>query len=61
MNIRVDYRKQFITRFALVAYVDILNAYGHENFNTERFLERTGVVKFNGFSMMPSFGVKLEL
>ena len=61
MNIRVDYRKQLKSRFALVAYLDILNAYGHENFNSESFLERTGEVKFEGFTMMPSFGVKLEL
>ncbi|MCK5076627.1 MAG: TonB-dependent receptor [Calditrichia bacterium] len=61
MNIRVDYRKQLKSRIALVAYLDILNAYGHENFNSERFLERTGEVKFEGFTMMPSFGVKLEL
>ena len=60
LNIRVDYRKQF-RPFAVIAYLDILNVYGHLNVTEERFQERDGGIDEQGFEMMPTFGIKLEL
>ena len=60
LNIRVDYRKQF-QHFAIITFIDIINVYGHLNATEERFQERDGSVEKQGFEMIPSFGLKLEL
>lgn len=59
-NIRIDYRKQ-LGRFGLVTFLDILNVYNHLNVTEERFLERNGEIDSQGFKMIPTFGMKLEL
>ena len=59
-NIRVDYRKQ-LGRFALVTFLDILNVYNHLNVTEERFIERNGEIEAQGFKIIPTFGLKLEM
>jgi outer membrane receptor protein involved in Fe transport len=60
LNFRVDYRKQ-LGRFAVIAFVDILNLYGNLNVTEERFYETDGTVEEIGFEMLPTFGVKVEM
>ncbi len=59
-NVRADYRKQ-IGRFAIVAFVDILNMYGHLNVNEEFFQYQDGKIDKRGFKIAPTMGVKLEM
>ena len=60
LNLRVDYRRQ-LGKYALVGFLDILNAYGRLNPNYNLFLPRTGTVKHKGIEMVPSIGLRLEL
>ncbi len=60
LNLRVDYRKQFFTRLALISYLDIMNVYGRKNPYDEVFLERSGKVEYAGLETMPVIGLKLE-
>lgn len=60
LNIRVDYRKQ-LGRIALVGFVDIVNFYDHLNVTEERFLDLTGEIDDQGFWILPTLGMKLEL
>lgn len=60
LNIRVDYRKQ-LGRFAIISFIDILNVYSHLNVTDERFLEKSGENDPQGFEMLPTFGIRLEL
>jgi len=59
LNFRVDYRKQF-NRFAIVSFLDVVNAYNYLNVNEDRFLELTGEEDSRGFQVLPTGGVKLE-
>jgi hypothetical protein len=59
-NIRIDYRKQ-LGRFALVTFLDILNMYNRLNVTEERFIERNGEIESQGFRIIPTMGVKLEM
>lgn len=61
LNIRVDYRKQFAARFAVVAFLDIINLYGNKNENISKFIEKTGKTDLIGMEMLPTFGFKIEM
>ena len=58
-NIRIDQRTQ-LGRFALVGFLDVVNAYDHLNVNEQRFLPLTGTVDERGFGILPTLGLKLE-
>ena len=60
LNLRVDYRKQLFNRFAIVTFIDIMNVYGYQNQNETEFQPETGKVTNQGFSIMPTFGLKFE-
>lgn len=60
LNLRVDYRKQIFNRFAVIAFIDVLNVYGYENQNETKFLPATGKVTNQGYSVLPTFGFKFE-
>ena len=60
LNIRFDYRRQFSSYFALIAYLDIINVYDHLNENYAEFNEYTGELKYLGLKMIPTFGFRLE-
>ncbi len=60
LNVRVDRRIQ-LGSFALVAFLDVLNAYGRLNVNEARFLETDGTIDKRGFKIIPTFGLKLEI
>lgn len=59
LNIRVDYRRR-LGPVNLVAFVDVINAYGRENVDSRRFDERRGVDVENGFEVFPNVGLKFE-
>jgi len=59
LNVRVDYRKQ-LGRIATIFYIDILNAYDNLNITEMKFTPRDGGIEENGFSMLPTLGLKLE-
>ena len=61
LNLRVDYRKQFAARFAVVAFIDIINLYSNKNENVSKFIEKTGKVDLIGMEMLPTFGFKIEM
>ena len=61
LNLRIDYRKQFAKRFAVIAYLDVLNVYGRKNAIEESFIESTGKVETIGLTTMPLLGVKIEI
>lgn len=60
LNIRADRRIQ-LGSLALVAFLDILNVYGRLNVNEARFLEVNGTIDNRGFTIIPTFGLKLEI
>lgn len=61
LNMRVDYRHQFAANLAVIAYLDLLNAYDQNNQLADLFIETTGKNDFESLSFMPTFGVKIEI
>ena len=61
LNFRVDYRKQFSSKLALIAYIDLMNVYGRENPYDEKFLEKSGKTEIQGLESVPVIGLKLEI
>jgi len=61
LNLRIDYRKQFAERFAVVAFIDIINLYSNKNENVSNFIEKTGKIDLIGMEMLPTFGFKIEI
>ncbi|HET6512081.1 MAG TPA: TonB-dependent receptor [Candidatus Kapabacteria bacterium] len=60
LNVRVDRRIQWGS-LAIVAFLDVLNVYGRLNVNEARFLETDGTIDPRGFTIIPTFGLKLEI
>ncbi len=60
LNFRIDYRKQFSSRLALISYLDIMNVYGRKNPYDENFVEKSGEVEPLGLETLPILGLKLE-
>jgi len=60
LNLRVDYRHQFTTNFALIAFIDVLNVLNNENAFQETLNSLTGKMELEGSMMYPTFGLKVE-
>jgi hypothetical protein len=60
LNLRIDYRKQYAS-CALITYVDILNLYNRLNIYEYEFDERLGTFRAHGTSLIPIFGIRVEL
>jgi len=59
LNLRVDYRRR-IGSANLIAFVDIINAYGRDNIDRLRFNERRGTTIDSGLGVFPQIGLRLE-
>jgi hypothetical protein len=60
LNVRADYRKQ-IGPAGIILYLDILNMYDHLNVTEKLFMKRNGKHDDQGYGMMPTFGLRVEL
>ena len=58
LNIRADYQRQ-ARAVGIDAFLDVLNALDRLNVNNARFVERTGLLAFDGVRIVPTFGLKL--
>jgi hypothetical protein len=59
LNLRLDYRRR-LGRLSLIAFLDVINVYGHKNVDSIQFQERTGENIEQGLEGFPQFGLKLE-
>lgn len=59
LNLRVDYRRR-LGPLSLIAFVDVINAYGRDNISSREWDERRGVETGDGFGVFPNLGVKFE-
>jgi len=59
LNVRVDYRRR-IGGTSLIAFLDVINAYGRRNIDSLEFDERRGINVFGDFSVFPQIGLKAE-
>ncbi|MCX6152276.1 MAG: TonB-dependent receptor [Ignavibacteriales bacterium] len=60
LNFRIDYRHQFISNLALIAFIDVINVYDNKNTFQETLNSRTGEVIKEGSMVYPTFGFKFE-
>jgi hypothetical protein len=59
LNARVDYRRA-LGPVNLVAFIDVINVYGRAIVDSREWDERRGVETGDGFSVLPTIGVKFE-
>ena len=59
LNLRVDYRRR-IGSANLIAFLDVINAYGRDNIDRLRFNERRGTTIDSGLGVFPQIGLRLE-
>lgn len=59
LNLRADYRRRF-GGISVIAFIDVINAYGRKNVDSLEFDERRGVNVTGDLSVFPQVGLKLE-
>ena len=59
LNLRVDYRRR-IGGVNLIAFLDVINAYGRTNIDRLEFNERRGTNQDTGLEVFPQIGLRLE-
>ena len=59
LNVRADYRQR-IAGANLIAFIDVINAFGRENVSVLGFSQITGEVISDGLTVFPQFGLTLE-
>lgn len=59
LNFRVDYRRTFGS-MSMIAFFDVINAYGADNPSTSEFNERTGQDVIEEGETLPILGLRLE-
>ncbi len=59
LNLRVDYRRR-IGSANVIAFLDVINAYGRDNIDRLRFNERQGTLIDNGLGVFPQIGLRVE-
>jgi len=59
LNLRADYRRRF-GGVSVIAFIDVINAYGRKNVDSLEFDERRGVNVTGDLSVFPQVGLKFE-
>lgn len=59
LNLRVDYRRR-LGPLSLIAFLDVINAYGRDNIDSRDWDERRGIETGDGFGVFPNIGLKFE-
>ena len=59
LNLRVDYRRR-IGSANVIAFLDVINAYGRDNLDRIRFNERRGTIIDDGLGVFPQIGLRIE-
>ena len=59
LNVRVDYRRR-IGSANVIAFLDVINAYGRDNIDRLRFNERKGTIIDSGLGVFPQIGLRVE-